>query len=395
MRIEEGLSMARGSIRQRSKVRKDSWTMQVYLGRDPDTGNKHFHSEAIKGTKAQAQRRLTEMLRQLDTGTFVPPTQLTVGEYLEQWSEGHSNGHVQRRTSEGYRGNLDRYILPKLGRTPLEKLTPLYVQEMESALLRGGGKRGQGLSPQTVLHVHRVLSKALKTAVKLGLVTRNVAEAVEPPRVIRRETRTLIWEEVHPLLEQATGPLFWTMFLLALQTGLRRAELLGLQWRDIDLSAGTLSVQRAWIKLPSGGMELTAPKSGRGRVVVLPAQSVEALAAHRDRQPEAVGNGEFIFCHPGGAPLDPDQVTKEFKKMAKKARFEDLRLHDLRHTHASLMLAEGVHLKVTSERLGHSSTNTTGNLYSHVQPTVQKQAADRFGDAWSIVENGNGKRMAY
>ena len=151
MRIEEGLSMARGSIRQRSKVRKDSWTMQVYLGRDPDTGNKHFHSEAIKGAKAQAQRRLTEMLRQLDTGTFVPPTQLTVVEYLEQWSEGHSNGHVRRRTSEGYRGNLDRYILPKLGRTPLEKLTPLHVQEMESGLLRGGGKRGAGVvSPDGV-----------------------------------------------------------------------------------------------------------------------------------------------------------------------------------------------------------------------------------------------------
>ena len=117
--------------------------------------------------------------------------------------------------------------------------------------------------------------------------------------------------------------------------------------------------------------------------MVLPTQSVEALAAYRDRQPEAVGNGEFVFCHSGGAPLDPDRVAKEFKRMAKKAGFEDLRPQDLRHTHASLILAEGVHLKVTSERLGHSSTNTTGNLDSHVQPTVQKEAADRFGDAWS------------
>ena len=243
------------------------------------------------------------------------------------------------------------------------------------------------------MQVHRTLPCALKNSVKLGMVARNVAETVEPPRVSRRETRTLTWEEVHPLLEQATGPPIWTMFLPAIQTGFRPAELVGQQWRDIDLSAGT-PVQRTWVKLPSGGKELTAPKSGGGRVLVLPAESVEALAAHRDRQPEAVGGRDFVFCHSDGTPLEPDRVTKEFKKMAKKARFGDLRLHDLHHTHASLMLAEEMHLKVTSERLRHSSISKTGNLYSHVQSKVQKEAAKHFGDAWSGGERRNDKRMA-
>jgi integrase len=364
--------MARGSIRQRSKVRKDSWTVQVYLGPDPVTGKKRYHSEAVRGSKAQAQRRLTELQRELDIGVFTRPSQMTVREYLEQWCRDYAETHVRRRTFEGYRGILDQYILPKLGAVALAKLTPRHVLEMESALLREGGEKDQGLSPQTVLHVHRVLSSALKNAVKLGMVARNVAGAVEPPRVTRQETRTLTWEEVYQLLEQVADPLYWTLILLDIQTGLRRSEILGLQWRDVDLPSGTLSVRRAWVKLPSGVMELTAPKSGHGRAVTLPPQSVEALSAHRERQWDALGNGDFVFCHSGGSPLNPDQVTKEFKRIAREAGMGDLRFHDLRHTHATLMLGAGVHLKVTSERMGHSSIAITGNLYSHVQSTVQK-----------------------
>jgi integrase len=384
--------MARGSIRQRSKVRKDSWTVQVYLGPDPVTGKKRYHSEAVRGSKAQAQRRLTELQRELDIGVFTRPSQMTVREYLEQWCRDYAETHVRRRTFEGYRGILDQYILPKLGAVALAKLTPRHVLEMESALLREGGEKDQGLSPQTVLHVHRVLSSALKNAVKLGMVARNVAGAVEPPRVTRQETRTLTWEEVYQLLEQVADPLYWTLILLDIQTGLRRSEILGLQWRDVDLPSGTLSVRRAWIKLPSGGMELTVPKSGRARVVALPGESVELLRSHGARQREAaVGNGDFVFCRSDGNPLDPDWVTQGFRRMADKAGLENFRFHDLRHTHASLMLAEGVHLKVTSERLGHSSIGITGNLYSHVQPTVQREAVERFGAAW---RTGMADRMA-
>ena len=377
--------MARGSIRQRSKVRKNSWNLQIYLGTDPVTGKKRYHADTVRGTKSEAERRLTELLREKDTGTFTKPSRLTVREYLGQWFRDYAETHVRRRTQEGYRGNLDRYILPRIGDVPLDKLTPRHVQEMESELLRNGGTQGRGLSPTTVLQVHRILSNALGSAVRLGIVVRNVAGAVEPPRITQYEAPTLAWNEVNSLLEQVTDPFYQTLFLLVIQTGLRRSESVGLQWRDVDLAAATLSVRRAWIKLPSGEMELTSPKSRQARVVDLPAESVEALKAHRVRQADVAGNGNFIFCHPDGSPLNPNLVTRVFKRTATKAGLENFRFHDLRHTHASLMLALGVHLKVVSERLGHSGIGITGNHYSHVLPTVQKGAVERFGAAWRLV----------
>ena len=337
--------MARGTVRQRSKVRKDSWTVQIYLAVDPTTGKKRYRSEAVKGTKAQAQRRLTELLRQVDTGTYTKPSPLTVAEYLGQWMRDYAETHVSRRTLEGYRGNLERYILPRIGNISLERLSAQQVQEMETSLLRNGGSNGRVLSPTTVLQVHRILSKALKDALKLGIVRWNVAEAVEPPRITRYEARTLTWDEVPKFLEQVNEPLYRTLFLLDIQTGLRRSELLGLRWRDIDLQAGTLSVQRVWVKLPSGSKVLSVPKSGLGRVVALPSQSIETLRTHWERQRDVSGNGDFVFCHSHGTLFDPDRVTKKFKKMAKESGVGDMRLHDLRHTHASLMLAEGVQLR--------------------------------------------------
>ena len=383
--------MARGTVRQRSKVRKDSWTVQVYIGVDLKTGKKRYHSEAVKGTKAQAQRRMTELLREIDTGNFVERSGLTVGQYLERWLRDYAESHVSKRTFDGYKGNLDRYLLPNLGNISIEKLTPRHVLDMESKLLRSGGTDGRPLSPRTVVQVHRVLSKALNDAVKLGIVGRNVVAAVEPPRATKYEAKTLGWDEVHAFLVLINNPLHQTLFLLDIQTGLRRSELLGLQWRDLDLSRGTLSLQRALIKLPSGGMELTVPKNGLGRLVELPQGSIDSLKAHRERSHEASGNGNFVFCHSNGSPLDPDLVSKWFRRIAKKAGMEGLRLHDLRHTHASMMLSKGIHLKIVSERLGHSSIGITGDLYSHVLPSVQGEAVRRFESEWNI---GNGKRMA-
>ena len=305
--------MARGTIRQRSKIRKDSWTVQIYLGVDPATGKKRYHSESVKGTKSQAQRRLTELQRQVDRGIYTEPTHLTVSEYLGQWMRDYAESHVAQRSLEGYQGNLDRYILPRIGTIPLDKLSARHVQEMESALLREGGRNGRPLSPRTVLQVHRILSKALKEAKKLGILGRNVAEAVDPPRITKHEARTLTWEEVPKLLQYVEDPQYRTLFLLDIQTGLRRSELLGLQWGDVDFQNGALLVRRGWVKLPSGSKVLSVPKSGQSRVVNLPPQSVEALRTHRESQEEFPGNGNLVFCHSDGNPMDPDQVTKKIQ----------------------------------------------------------------------------------
>ncbi len=372
--------MARGSIRQRSKVRKDSWTVQVYLGRDPSTGKKRYRSEAVRGTRAQAERRLTEILREIDMGSSVPkPSGLTVGEYLEGWLRDPMEARVRLRTLEGYQLHVRGNIVPRIGAVPLGRLTVRQVQDMEADLLRSGGRDGRGLSPRTVIHVHRVLYTALKHALRLELVSRNVAAAVQPPRAPRYQARTLTWDEARSFFAGVPNQLFRSIFLLAFQTGLRRSEILGLQWRDVDLSGGFLSVRRGLVKLSSDGAVLNDPKSGRGRVVDLGSDAIRGLRSHLESFP---GNGNFVFCHSGGEPLQPASVSKAFQRAASDAGLEGLRFHDLRHTHASLMLAEGVHLKVVSERLGHSSIAITADTYSHVQPTVQRGAADRFSAAW-------------
>ena len=378
--------MARGSIRQRSKVRKDSWTVQVYLGRDPSTGKKRYRSEAVRGTRADAERRLTEILREIDMGSSVPkPSKLTVGEYLEGWLKDPMEARVRLRTLEGYQLHVRVNIVPLIGAVPLGRLTVLQVQDMEADLLRSGGRDGRGLSPRTVIHVHRVLYTALNHALRLELVSRNVAAAVQPPRAPRYQARTLTWDEARIFFAGVPNPLFRSIFLLAFQTGLRRAEILGLQWRDVDLSGGFLSVRRGLVKVSSiDGAVLNDPKSGRGRVVDLGSDAIRGLRSHLESFP---GNGNFVFCHSGGEPLQPVSVSKAFQRAARDAGLEGLRFHDLRHTHASLMLAEGVHLKIVSERLGHSSIAITADTYSHVQPTVQRGAADRFASAW---EDGDG-----
>ena len=324
--------------RQRSKVRKDSWTVQVYMGVDPRSGRKRYHSEAVKGTKAQAQRRLTELLREMDTGNFVERSGLTVGEYLERWLKDYAESHVSQRTFDGYRGNLDRYLIPNLGSISLEKLTPRHVQDMESKLIRGGGTDGTPLSPRTVVQAHRVLSKALNDAVKLGIVGRNVAAAVEPPRATKYEAKTLDWTQAKAFVEQIVDPLQQTLFLLAIQTGLRRSELLGLHWRSVDLSARTLSVRRALVKLPYGGTELKVPKNGHGRALDLPQESADTLSVHREGNGRNSGNGNFVFCHSDG-PADL-----------------------------------GVPVHLVSARLGHASTQTTVDTYGHVVPAPDVEA---------------------
>ena len=233
-----------------------------------------------------------------------------------------------------------------------------------------------------MLHAHRVLSNSLNDAVELGIIARNAASVVKPPKVTKYEAHVLGWDDVHDFLEQIQDPLYLTLVLLDIQTGLGRSELLGLQWRDVDISAGTLSVQRSLIKLPSGEVDLKGPQNGRGRSVTLPVESVESLQIHRQRCPEQSRNRDFVFCHSDGSNMNPDVITKWFRRAADRSGFKGVRLHDLRHTHASLMLAKGIHLKIVSERLGHSSIGITGDSYSHVLPSVQEEAVSRFEAEW-------------
>ena len=380
--------MARGTLRKRSNGR--SWTVQIYAGRDQGTGKKVYKAETVKGTKADAERRLRELLKEVETVGVKPTVRVTVGQYLDAWLDGDAESKTRVRTLEEYRGVVKRYLKPMLGGVRLDRLTGADVRQAEGVLLRGGGAGGRPLSGKTVMQAHRVLSSALTDAGANGLLSVNVAKTVSPPRAGRYEASTLSWSDVGRLVDSLEEGDFRSVVVLAVLTGLRRSELAGLRWKDVDFEGMSLSVRRALVKDKAQRLHVTPPKSGRSRVVALSTEGVEELRSMRRRSSGGSGEG-FLFCGEGGGPVNAEAWSRMFRRCCRRLGFEGMRFHDLRHTHASLLLAGGVHLKVVSERLGHSSIGITGDLYSHVAPTVQRGAAELFGTSWrSVVDKGDG-----
>ena len=376
----------RGNLRKRAK---DSWTAQVYLGRDP-MGKKRYKSITVKGTKRDAERVLNDTLNRIGKNAYVEPTKITFGEYLRQWLRDYAEVQLRPRTVQGYRGMIEAHMIPMLGRIPLTRLTSRDIQQYEATLLRQGRYDGRGgLSAQSVLHHHRLLFTVLRHAVRSELMVRNVAEAIVPPRPVRYEHRVLGWPELQSLLDACQHTPYYHIFGLALQTGLRRSEILALRWQDLDLIHGTVMVIRAIHQLKGAAISYTPPKTGRGRKIPLPRPAREMLRAHREHQEAdaqvlgiSVSDESLVFTRPDGSPMRPNTITRAFADAVKRAGLDGLRLHDLRHTHASLLLSQGTHTKIVSERLGHSTIAITADLYSHLLPGIQEEAADVFGDTW-------------
>ena len=383
--------MARGYVRKRSK---DSNRLQVYLGRDPDTGRELRYYETVRGDVKLAERRLVEVLAMVDSGQLgfsglSGSSKVTLGEYLERWLTEEAGVRVRPRTLEGYEGHLRRYVIPRIGSVKLSALSARQVRSLESGLLRGGGRGGRPLSARTVLHVHRVLGKALNDAVDQGILRLNPVLAVRPPRALPYEARFLNWAEAHRLLAAVGSPLHRGIVFLCLHSGLRRSEVIGLRWGDLELERALLSVRRAVVQRPGRPPEVMPPKSGRSRPVDLPPEAVSVLAERLGSLDPVPSPSDYVFPDALGGPLRPDRVSSAFRRASIRAGLEGLRFHDLRHTHASLMLMMGVPLKVVSERLGHGGIAITADLYGHVAPSVQRDSARAFGEFWrSTVPGG-------
>ena len=377
----------RGTLKKRSE---HSWTIIVDIGRDPATGKRRQQWHTVRGSKREAEKRLAELLYQMDTGGYIKPLKLTLGEFLRQWLIGYASTNVRPRTYEGYKTVVEGQLIPSLGNTLLSELSPSHLQAHYTRCLLGGrrdGKKG-GLSPRSVLHHHRILSEALSHAQKWSLVARNVAQSVDSPRAPSKEMCSLDEEGVHRLLREAEGTVYHPLIHLLVYTGLRRSEALGLRWQDVDLDLASLSVVQVMHHLRDGRNVFQEPKTARGkRMVALSPQAVLDLRTHR-KQVEAerallgsrIEREDLAFSHPDATPLLPDSVTHAFTKIARRAGLPGIRLHDLRHTHASLMLKQGTHPKIVSERLGHSSVAITLDTYSHVLPGIQAAAALRFDE---------------
>lgn len=352
-----------GNIRQRTN---GLWEARLVLD---DGTRRSFYAK----TRQEAAKKLAAAIRDVDTGVPLVSERQTVGQYLAGWLEA-AKPTVELTTWERYESDVRLHLSPALGRVSLAKLTPQQVAQFLAAKLNAGSK------PRSVRNMRAVLRRALNEAQAHGLVTRNVAALVRPPKAARGEMKVYNQEETRALLAAASGTRLEAWFVLAVSTGARLGELLGLHWRDVSLDGKYLNVQTQVKRLRRGGLVLKDLKtSGSRRKILLTDTAVEALRAHRGRQLEerlAMGEAwedhDLVLCNRLGGPLYPGNVRSEYYiPIVKSAGLHYIRPHDLRHTAATLMLLASVHPKVVSEMLGHASVAITLSLYSHVLPDMQ------------------------
>jgi integrase len=374
----------RGHITKRG----DSWTALVDLPPDPATG-KRRQKRVTARTKREVESQVAELIHKAENGGFTDAGKVTVREFVDRWLEA-SAPTLRPSTARRYRDVARLHIVGVIGNVKLAKLSPADVQRLYADRLAAG------LSPTSVHHVHAILHRALDQAVRWGLLLRNVTEAVDPPRRANPEMQTWDARQAAAVLASATGDDLEALWRLALLTGMRRGELLGLRWTDLDLDAGALSVRRTLSRGTTSRLEAGEPKTASGkRRVSLPASVVKSLRQHRDRQTFAkAGAGEayqdrgLVFATETGAPIHPNTLSRRFAALIARADVPKIRFHDLRHTCATLLLADGVHPKVVQERLGHATIAETLDRYSHVTADMQRQAADRLD---AVLDSAGGE----
>jgi integrase len=367
------------------------WAYVVDVGPDPATGKRRRKWKGGFPRERDAREALNVVLTQLAEGRYTAPSGTTVASFLiDEWLPSREH-RVRPSTLLSYRQALDGRVVPRIGALELRELRPKHVAELYSALLESGGRdarRGPGLSARTVRYTGMLFTRALDDAVRLGYLSTNPAKLVERPRPREREMATWTAPEARRFLEHVREDRLYALWALYLTTGLRRGEALGLRWGDVELDAGRLAVRRTLIAV-DGKPAWSEPKTERSRrVVALDVETVAVLRVHRTRQLEerlALGTGYrdngLVYATVAGHELHPDNVTNAFDRHVKAAGLPRIRLHDLRHSAATLLLEEGVPLKVVSERLGHSSIAITGDLYQHVTEHMQAEAAAKAGRA--------------
>ncbi len=370
--------MARGSVFQRN----GSYGYRIDLEPDPATGKRRQSSRQGFRTKREAETALRTAMHDVAQGMGVNRSSLDLGTFVDDWLETQRQ-QLKETTWASYRVAVER-IKPALGRRKLKALAPLDIETFYSDLAETGSRAGKPLSAKSVRNTHVVLRKALADAERLGLAPRNAAAAAKPPVVDPVEHQTWDSDQVVQFFEHVNDDRFFAAYVLAATTGMRRGEVLGLRWPDVDLDAGQLAVRQT-VTTVSYQPVITTPKTERSRrVVYLDEHTVDVLRAHRRRQVEerkAAGPAWFdehdlVFRDDLGDVVNPDWFSREFARQVKASGLPKIRFHDLRHSYATLALKAGVHPKVVSERLGHATVGVTLDLYSHVTPAIARDAAD-------------------
>jgi integrase len=380
----------KGHIRERSS---GHWA--IVIDEPSESGKRKQRWHSFKGTKREAQAKLHELIASIRKGDYVEPSKLTVAEYVRgriaQWA---AAGEISPKTTERYTELLDNQIVPHLGTKLIQKLRPADIESWHTALKSGGRKDGRGgVSNRTIGHAHRVLSKALRDAVRHNIAIKNVAAEESAPAVAADETIILTPEQVKDLPVKLKGHRLYARAITALHTGLRPQELLALRWNAVDLDgkpAGTITISEALEGTKQHGIRFKGPKTRSGRrQITLPDIVVDALREHRRQQLEqrmVLGLGKLpddslVFPAPSGSPQSPDAFSAEWRDAADKIGLQGIPLYSLRHTHASLLIDKGVDVVTIAKRLGHASPAITLKVYAHLFRKDDSKAADAINKA--------------
>ena len=371
-----------GSIRKRKDGR---WEGRYTAGHDPATGKQIFKSVLGK-TQAEVKEKLKKALVEAGQIDFTKSGKYTVGTWMDEWFENVAKIKVRPSSHQTYRGYIDNHIKPNIGNIPLEKLTTMDLQKLYRTLLTKGRverieaeNQPSGLSAKTVRNINQVISSALDLAVAQKIIPSNPTDACELPKVEHREMQTIPEEQLQAFLAEAKATGVYEMYYIELATGLRRGELLGLKWQDIDWKNGNIKVRRQIARVDGQIVEAPLKTKNSYRTVTISPQAIEVL-----KQQRAKTHDQYVFPSPNGGPISPDSVNNMLKRVLARAGIPQVRFHDLRHTFATIALQNGVDIKTVSGMLGHFSAGFTLDTYAHVTTAAQKEAAQTMGNILSV-----------
>jgi len=364
----------KGHVRKRG----NKWCFVVELGRD-EYGNRKQKWFSGFDKEKDAERAMIATIKEINDGTFIEETDETLEQFMKNWLQNKKN-QVRPGTWKSYAWLINTHLIPHLGKVKIFQLKPRHLNDLYNQKLLNA------ISANSIKKLHGLIKDALDEGIGFGDISKNVANAVTPPRV--KKVKFEVWDEqnLKMFLETAKQNRFYVAFELAASTGMRVGEILGLRWRDVDLGEAKLSIRQAYTKAESG-YEFHEPKTSSGeRSVALFPGTVELLKRHRQAQDTEKERNKAFYDDHGlviqthiGTPVSPRNLSREYYKILDKLNIPRIRFHDLRHTHATLLLKRGVHAKIVQERLGHSSITITLDTYSHVLPGLQEAALKSLG----------------